>query len=187
MLYLYKYLMKVYYKILKLYWSITVPLYLKLSGVKLHKNIIFYGFPLIQMGKNSKIIINDNVVLCSDSRFTQLGINHPVILKTSPNAEISIGSDTGISGASIYAHQKVSIGKECLIGADVKIFDTNFHSLNKENRRFNKDENEISSKEILIEDNCFVGANAIILKGSIIKKDTVIPAGSIIREKIIND
>lgn len=182
MYYMYKYLVKFYYKILKIYWSIVVSIYLKLSGVKFHKNVIFYGFPIIQMGKNSKITINENVVLCSDSRFTQLGINHPVVLKTSENAEISIGKNTGISGASIYAEQKVLIGQECLIGADAKIFDTNFHSLKKENRRYNKDKNDISSKQIIIEDNCFIGANAIILKGSVIKKDTVIPAGAIIRE-----
>lgn len=184
---MYNLLCKIYHKILQIYWSITVPIYLKLCGVILGKNVIFYGFPLIQMGKNSKIFIGDNVVLCSDSRFTQLGVNHPVMLKTSENAEISIGNDTGVSGTTIYADQKILIGKECLIGANVKIFDTNFHSLKKENRRYNKNKDDISSKKIIIEDNCFIGTNAIILKGSIIKKDTVIPAGAVIREKKIND
>lgn len=179
---MYNLICKIYRKILKIYWSITVPIYLKLCGVILGKNVIFYGFPLIQMGKNSKIFIGDNVVLCSDSRFTQLGVNHPVMLKTSENAEISIGNDTGISGTTIYADQKILIGKECLIGANVKIFDTNFHSLKKENRRYNKDEKDIKSKEILIEDNCFIGTNSIILKGSFIKQNSVIPAGSVIRE-----
>jgi len=173
---------KIYYRILIFYWFFFVRLYLKLNNVDFGKGCKFYGFPIIQMGKNSKIFIGDNVVLCSDSRFTQLGVNHPVILKTSENAEISIGNDTGISGASIYADQKILIGKECLIGANVKIFDTNFHSLKKENRRYNNNKDDIKSKKIIIEENCFIGTSAIILKGSTIKKNAVIPAGAIIKE-----
>jgi len=84
-------------------------------------------------------------------------------------------------GATIYAHKKVIIGEQCLIGADVKIFDTNFHSLKSENRGYNKEENDISSKKVVIGDNCFIGTNAIILKGCNLKKDTIIPAGSIIK------
>ena len=89
----------------------------------------------------------------------------------------------GISGATIYADQFIKIGKECLIGADVKIFDTNFHSLKIENRRYNKNKKDISSKGITIEKNCFIGTNAIILKGSMLSKNTVVPAGTVIRNE----
>ena len=179
---MYKILIKIYFKILQTYWNIFVKLHLKLLGVKIGKNVRFINFPIVDLGKNSEIIIWDNSVLISDSRFTALGVNHPVILKTSSNAKLLIGNDTGISGATIYANKKITIGKECLIGGDVKIFDTNFHSLKKENRRYNKDEKDIRSKEIFIEDNCFIGTNSIILKGSFIKHNSIIPAGSVIRE-----
>ena len=180
---MYKLIIKIYYKYLKIFWSIFVKIHLKLLGVKIGKNVTFFGFPVINLGKNSEIILMDNVTLCSDSRFTQIGINHPVILKTSDNAKLIIGKDTGISGGTIYANKKVKIGNECLIGADVKIFDTNFHSLKALNRRHNTKQEDISSKEIIIEDNCFIGTGAIILKGSLVKKDTVIPAKAIVREK----
>ena len=178
----YNFFYRIYLKLIKIYWSIFVPLYLKLNGVKIGKEITFYGFPIISRGKNSEIIIKNKVVLCSDSRFTQLGINHPVVLKTSPGAKLEIGENTGISGGTIYSHKKIIIGKECLIGADVKIFDTNFHSLKPKNRRFNNNDEDILSEEIIIEDNCFIGTNAIILKGVLIKKDSVIPAASIVRK-----
>ena len=179
---IYNLAIRIYRKILQIYWSIFIPMHLKFLGVYIGKNCKFYGFPIVSLGKNSKILINDNVVLCSDPRFTQLGVSHPVILNTSNNAILEIGKDTGISGATIYAHKTVIIGEACLIGADVKIFDTNFHSLKSENRRYNKKENDISSKKVIIGDNCFIGTNAIILKGCNLKKNTVIPAGSIIKE-----
>ena len=179
---IYKIVIKIYLNILKIYWSIFVPIHLTFLGVQIGKNCKFFGFPLVSLGRNSKIKINDNVVLCSDSRFTALGVNHPVILRASDNALLEVGKDTGISGATIFANKKIIIGKYCLIGADVKIFDTNFHSIKKENRRYNKKESDILSKEVIIGDNCFIGTNVIILKGCKIKKDTVIPAGSIIRE-----
>ena len=174
---------KIYYKFLIFYWFIFVRLYLKLNKVNYGKKCKFYGFPIIQLGKKSKIIIGNRVVLCSDSRFTQLGISHPVILKTSDGGVIDIEDDVGISGATIYADQFIKIGKECLIGADVKIFDTNFHSLKIENRRYNKNKKDISSKGITIEKNCFIGTNAIILKGSMLSKNTVVPAGTVIRNE----
>ena len=180
---MYKLIIKIYYKYLTIFWSIFVKIHLKLLGVKIGKNVTFLGFPIINIGKDSEIILMDNVILCSDSRFTQVGINHPVILKTSKHAKLIIGNDTGISGGTIYANKKVEIGSECLIGADVKIFDTNFHSLKALNRRYNNKQEDINSKEIIIEDNCFIGTGAMILKGSIIKKDTIIPAGAVVREE----
>ena len=180
---MYKLIIKIYYKYLVIFWSIFVKIHLKLLGVKIGKNVTFLGFPIIDLGKNSEIILMDDVTLCSDSRFTQLGINHPVVLKTSKNAKLIIGKDTGISGSSIYANKKIEIGSECLIGADVKIFDTNFHSLKALNRRHNKNQEDINSKEIIIENNCFIGTGAMILKGSFIKKDSVIPARAVVREE----
>jgi len=61
---------KIYYKFLIFYWFIFVRLYLKLNKVNYGKKCKFYGFPIIQLGKKSKIIIGNRVVLCSDSRFT---------------------------------------------------------------------------------------------------------------------
>ena len=179
---MYQIIIKIYFKVLKIYWNIFVKLHLKLLGVKVGKNVKFLGFPVVNLGKNSEIVLGDNSVFISDSRFTALGVNHPVVLKTSANAKLFIGNDTGVSGATIYASKKITIGEMCLIGADVKIFDTNFHALIPENRRYNSNFNDIKSKEINIEDNCFIGTNTVILIGSHIKKDSVIQACSSIKE-----
>jgi acetyltransferase-like isoleucine patch superfamily enzyme len=141
--------------------------------------------PLISMAKNSNIEIGANASLCSSSYYTALGVNHPVILKTlSEGATIKIGADTGISGTTICAAISVSIGNQCLIGANVTIVDTDFHSIKPDNRRHNSDPLEIGSSPVTIADNVFIGAGSIILKGVSIGKNSVIGAGAVVTKDI---
>lgn len=151
--------------------------------VSFGKNILFLGKPIITMASDSSIMIEDNVVMCSTSRCTALGVNHPVILRTiKQNAFLSIGKDTGISGVTICAATSVKIGKGCLLGANVVIMDTDFHPVNSFNRRHDKD--NISTEKIEINDNVFIGYNSIILKGVTIGKNSVVAAGSIVTHDV---
>jgi acetyltransferase-like isoleucine patch superfamily enzyme len=141
--------------------------------------------PIVSMIPGSNIRIGERVVLCSDSRFTALGVNHPVILRTlSKNAQIIIGNDCGISGGTICSISKVILGKECLIGANVIITDTDFHSIKPLHRRFNNNPDEIKSAPINVGDNVFIGTGSIILKGVHIGTNSVIGAMSTVCKKI---
>ena len=57
---MYELIIKIYYKYLKIFWSIFVKIHLKLLGVKIGKNVTFFGFPLVNLGKNSEIILMYN-------------------------------------------------------------------------------------------------------------------------------
>ena len=163
----------------QLIWLLFVPIYLILKGVNFKKNVICQGFPIISKSEGSEIIIGNNVILCSSSSFTALGVNHPVILRTLVNdAIIKIDDNTGVSGATICASKKITIGKGVLLGANVIIVDTDFHSIDPCARY--SDIHLLENKEVIIEDNVFIGTNCIILKGSIIGKNSVIGAGSVV-------
>lgn len=156
-----------------------------MQGVSFYKPPILYGYPMIFMSPASKIELGEQVVLCSDSRFTALGVTRPVILRTlRPDAEISIGADSGLSGTVICAALSVKIGAECLIGADVQVYDTDFHSLRAANRRHNDNPEQIAAAAVIIEDNVFIGAGSKILKGVRIGRNSVIGAGSIVSKDI---
>jgi acetyltransferase-like isoleucine patch superfamily enzyme len=71
-----------------------------------------------------------------------------------------------------------------LLGADVKIFDTDFHTLSPENRRYNTDPDNIPVAPVKIDDNVFVGTGAIIMMGTTIGENSVIGAGSVVRGAI---
>lgn len=163
------------------WWRALIPLVIKSKKVALAKNVRFYGCPLISSSTDFSIEIGENCVICSSSRMTALGVNHPVILRTlTPGAKIVIGKNVGISGATICASSYIEIGDECLLGANVIVLDTDFHTVQPLRRRFNADWAEIGSKRTIIERNVFVGANAIILKGVRVGENSVIGAGSVV-------
>ena len=76
----------------------------------------------------------------------------------------------------ISAHEQVKVGKHCMFGPGVKIFDNN-HKHDPENGVSSK----LSTAPIIIGDNCWIASDAIILKGTQIGKNCVIGAGCIIR------
>lgn len=148
------------------------------------ESVIFYGFPVWSFSKGSKITIGHNVIFRSHSKYNPLGINHPVILSTlSSAAEIIIGDNVGISGCSICAMKRINIGNNTLLGANVKIMDTDFHPIHPKNRIY-KSINDASSADIDIGNNVFIGTNSLILKGVVIGDNSVIGAGSVVTNNI---
>lgn len=78
---------------------------------------------------------------------------------------------------SINCLKKVEIGKNCIFGECVKIYDHN-HNF-KDLKKLFKNQG-FSSSEIIIGENCWVCSNVIILKGAKIGNNCVIGANCII-------
>lgn len=167
------------------WWGLVEPIYARSQGVVVGNNVRFYGRPIIFLAPNSTIEIGEKCVICSAPEMTALGVNHPVVLRTiDTEASIHIGENTGISGATIVAAKHIRIGRECLIGANVTIVDTDFHTIAPLNRRLNSNKTEIGSAPIEIEDNVFIGMNSVILKGVKIGANSVVGAGSIVAKDV---
>ncbi len=79
----------------------------------------------------------------------------------------------------ISAHERVSIGKHCMFGPGVKIFDNN-HQYSVERGV----SSQLVTAPITIGDNCWIASDAIILKGACVGKNCVIGAGCIVRGAI---
>lgn len=154
-------------------------------GVKHEGNIRLYGWPIVHKEPGASISLGSHVTLCSDSRFTALGVARPVILRTlRTGAAIQIGAHSGISGCTIAAASGVYIGARCLLGADVLICDTDFHAINPENPRYNGNPQDIKTKPVHIGDDVFIGARAIILKGVTIGDGAIIGAGAVVTSAV---
>ena len=97
-------------------------------------------------------------------------------------ASLVIGNHTGFSGVSIFCASSIKIGNYCNIGGNVFIWDTDFHPLNMEERRISSQ--NIRSSPIIIEDDVFIGANSIILKGVSIGQGSIVGAGSVVTKNI---
>ena len=84
-----------------------------------------YGYPIIQKHHNSIMVFGDNLQLRSTVSSNPLGANHPVILCTwQAGAVLEIGNDFGMTGGTICAAERITIGNRVTVGANTMIIDT---------------------------------------------------------------
>lgn len=170
--------------------NIFYELYLKINKVKFGKNLNLKGTPFIYNKNGAKICIGDGCTVKSSFLSNLVGLYQRTIIVTrAPGAKITIGDNVGISGATIYARKEITIGDNTCIGGNVKILDNDFHPVEWEKRNElllgkapETDErvNWIGTKPVSIGKNCFIGCNAIILKGASIGDGCVVGAGSVV-------
>lgn len=140
------------------------------KGLRINGRICIHGEKgNIQIGNNCVINSNEN------SNSTANGTHSHLV--TRPNGKIVVGNNVGMSQVNITAFEYIEIEDNVLIGSCVKIWDTDFHSLNYDERL--RDENPKCSP-VLIKEGAFIGACSIILKGVTIGKHSVIGAGSVV-------
>jgi len=168
-------------KLMRSWWQIAGRFLLWSRGVSVGPGCVFYGLPIVDICPGLSIVIGARVVLCSDARFTVLGVNHPVVLRTlTSSARLVIGDDCGISGASICAAERVEIGCRVLMGSNAMVFDTDFHARSPNNRRGNADWREIAKRPVCVGDDVFIGAAAIVTKGVQIESGSIVGAGAVV-------
>ena len=154
-------------------------LFLKATGVKLGTGLKLRGLPCI-LRRQGSIDIGDSVTVNSSFLSNLTGINHRTIIVTRlPEAKIIIGNNVGISGATIYARDSITIGNNVLIGANAKIIDSDFHPMDIQARNAD-DKSQITNRPVVIEDDCFLGTDCIILKGTHLGRGCIVGAGAVV-------
>lgn len=162
-------------------------LLMKVTNVQYGKNLNLKGVPLIYNSKGAELTIGDNCTIKSSFLSNLVGLySRTIIVTRSAEAYIHIGNHVGISGATIYARAGITIGDNTAIGGNVKILDNDFHPIEFEERNRLLEDPQggsselIPAKPIRIGKNCFIGCNAIILKGTELGNGCVVGAGAVV-------
>lgn len=141
-------------------------------GKKIHFNLISLVSPLATLktlSKKGMIIIGRKTAIRTN---TELSAN---------GGRIIIGNNCFVNrNCMIVSHESIIIGNNTTIGPNVCIYDHD-HNYKKSGDKF------YVSKPIVIGNNVWIGAGAIILKGSIIGDNSVIGAGTIVSDCIDSD
>ena len=174
-------LLKVWHNITRLYYSAVTRFYAFVWGVKHGKRMLFQGKAIIRTRRRGEIILGDNVIFNSQTDTNLVGLLGPTILDTLGGGRIEIGDDSGFSSVVMSSHSSITIGSHVKVGGNVRIFDHDFHSLDPAARRQGAiDLLHVRTQPINIEDDVFIGTNAIILKGTRIGARSIVAAGSVV-------
>ena len=165
-------------------------LIMKATKVKYGKQLLLKGVPVIFNKSGAELTIGDGVTIKSSFLSNLVGLySRTIIVTRAPGAYIRIGNNVGMSGVTIYARKGIEIGDNTAIGGNTKILDNDFHPIEVEERnRLLADENGgdselVPSRPIKIGKNCFIGCNAIILKGTELGDGCVVGAGAVVSGK----
>lgn len=184
-------ILKTIYHNIKILQTIFYSLF---SGLKINATHIIVGSPRIikknmlvrwfLKQNNGKIIIGDNFECNNKVTSNSIGLIQPCVFNiSSSGSRIIIGNNVGISGSTINATTTITIGDNVMIGSGCLITDTDSHPLHWKDRL--EERNELTSQApITIEDDAFIGARCIILKGVTIGKGAVVGAGSVVSKDV---
>jgi acetyltransferase-like isoleucine patch superfamily enzyme len=165
----------------------VIIVYFKLEGnnVVVGKGFKSYGVPVIDVWKHGQFTIGDHFKMNNGENNNRIGRQQPCYFIVTDSARLTIGNNVGISCTAIICHEKITIGDYVTIGGNVAIYDTDFHSLNKLHRRnFNIDTKHKNTAPVKIENDAFIGAHSIILKGVTIGEGAIIGAGSVVTKSV---
>lgn len=158
------------------------------------KIIPFYGAH-VELEENSRVIMHDDSLEIGLNRVKgsktetlvrlrknaswnvkgYCGLSYGMTLEVNENAELESAYFTVNSNSVMIANKKITIGNDVMIGRNVVIYDSDFHTLNNK---------ENISEPVTIGDHVWIATNATIMKGVHIGDGSVIAAGTTIKENI---
>lgn len=129
---------------------------------------------LPKMNSSFKIAIKKNCSLYLGKNFKS---RNNVTFRIYANGHVTIGNNCFFNdGCSINSRDKISIGNNVICGQNVLFFD--------HDHDYKNNIDDFITKEIIIGNNVWIGANCTILKGVKIGDNVVIAAGSIITKNV---
>jgi virginiamycin A acetyltransferase len=124
--------------------------------------------------RGSKIIIGDGVHIDSFVKIKPVG----------GMSDLVIGANSYINpGTVIYTGNGINIGKGVLIAANCTLAPVN-HEYRSKNMTILMQGFMPSKGGIIIEDDVWIGANSVILDGTVIRKGAVVGANSVVRGEL---
>jgi len=150
-------------------WAVVRARWCLRHATSLGRRVRVWGWPAVHVW-SGQLLVADRVMIMSTVATTAIDVM----------GTLEIGERAFINyGGSISAEQLVRIGPRCSLGPHVMIMDNGFHRLEPDRR-----DERPESRPVVLEENVWLGARAIVLPGVTIGAHSVIGAGSVVTRDI---
>jgi acetyltransferase-like isoleucine patch superfamily enzyme len=154
---------------------IRVIALLKLSTIKLlHFNTFYYKMVEMVSLSTKFVFLKGGTIQLGKSLATKKNVEFHV----DDGGMLTIGDNCFFNNnCMISCHEKIVFGSKCACGPNVLIYD-NDHDFRTEGGKF---AGKYKTSPVIIGDNVWIGANTVILKGTIIGNNCVVGAGTVLK------
>ena len=159
--------------------SVTRLLF-RLNGIRCGKRLRAVGIPSVNVSLGGRAEIGDGFHVRTGLGATEVG-SVGTRIRVGPSGVLKIGNRVGMSNATLFCANRITIGDDVFIGGGVQIFDTNFHSTDASIRISGREtRSEVRTAPVCIGNRAFLGSNAIVCKGVSIGDGSIVAAGSVV-------
>jgi len=187
-MFLFKAVRKVYRMLSVLISTLYAKVVFSVFSARYGARLVCKGLPVIDIHSTAKVQIGNDFTMNSGNNFNRIGRQQKSMLVVGVNASLSIGNNVKISSTAIVSYNSVTVADNVMMGGNVVIYDTDFHSLDHEHRTAKESDWTINvtrgSRPVIIEKNVFIGAHSTILKGVTIGENSIVAACSVVTKSI---
>lgn len=155
----------------------------RIEGIVIRPGIVQIGFGDVEVfdKEYSRTIWNvEGEILFNGNAY----IGHGSKIRVKKGAIVEFGENFQISAEStINCEKKIVFGKNCMLSWDILMMDTDFHPIydRSTGKRIN------IARDIVVQDNVWIGCRSTVLKGVFIAKGVVVAANSVVAKNLISE
>lgn len=143
------------------------------SRLIMHDDSLEIGLNLVKGSKAETLIRLQNNAVWNVKGYC--GLSYGTTVEINENATFVSDYFTCNSNSVLVINKKTTIGNDVMLGRNVVVYDSDFHSINGE---------ETVSEEVTIGNHVWVATNCVILKGVHIGNGSVIAAGTVVDKDV---
>ena len=165
------------------WWSLVARARLRAHGATVGRGLRVRGPIRLHCHRTGSIRVGDGCRIQSGFAGNAVGGGSRMAFWVGPGARLELGDRVGLSNSTIVCLRSVTIGDEALLGGGSAVYDTDFHSLDAEERS-RPGNPGVRSAPVRVGRRAFVGGHSVLLKGTIVGEGAVVGAGSVVRGEV---
>jgi acetyltransferase-like isoleucine patch superfamily enzyme len=166
-----------------LFWSTVARVRLQLHGARVGRRLRVRGPLRLHCHRSASIRIGHDCRIQSGFPGNPVGGCGRMGLWVGPGGRLTLGDRVGLSNSTIVCMNAVAIENGALVGGGCRIYDTNFHALDPDDRDLPGNIG-VRTAPVTVGQRAFVGGHSLILKGVRIGAESVVGAGSVVRTDV---